>query len=100
MPLSNSFGVERTEADYNNLGARWINRQDALDAGIRRVDSITGCEMFRRKRGQCSGMIIPNILPGDDHQNADVPLVITARRIQVSGVVAFRRSAGRMRRGL
>jgi hypothetical protein len=35
-------------------------------AGIRRVTSLVGQQMFARKRGDLAGIIIPNIAPWDD----------------------------------
>jgi hypothetical protein len=32
---------------------------------IRRVDYLTGREMFPRKNGDCAGIVIPNVFPGD-----------------------------------
>jgi hypothetical protein len=32
-----------------------------------RVNSLTGQQMFRRKRGNFAGLIIPNMLPGERH---------------------------------
>ena len=38
----------------------------ANEAGLRRVDTYTGREMFGRKSGDCSGIIIPYLLPGEN----------------------------------
>ena len=65
--LFNGFGRDLTEFDYKRLEARWLTPDNARDAGIRRVDSITGREMFGRKYGDCAGLPIPNVLPGDHH---------------------------------
>ena len=59
------FGQSLTEADYSNLAARWITPGIADAAGLRRVDSSTGREMFGRKQGNVSGIIIPNLAPWD-----------------------------------
>ncbi len=61
----NPFGVALTPADYRDLGARWITPELADEAGLRRVDSLTGREMFCRRTGDMSGIIIPNIAPWD-----------------------------------
>jgi predicted P-loop ATPase len=53
-----------TEGDFAKLAARWITPELARDAGIRRVTSIDGAEMFARKGKDISGLIIPNVLPG------------------------------------
>jgi hypothetical protein len=66
-PIQNAFGVDLTTRDYDALAARWITPELADAAGIRRVDSLTGCGMFGRKRGDLAGLIIPNLWPGDDH---------------------------------
>jgi hypothetical protein len=60
-----SWGQHLTEADYQALNARWITRELADNAGLRRVDSLTRCQMFSRKRGDLSGIIIPNVAPWD-----------------------------------
>jgi hypothetical protein len=62
-PISH-FGNPLNEADYASLEARWIDRDLAKQAGIRRVSSEEGRMMFGRKRGNCAGIIIPNVLPG------------------------------------
>ena len=46
---SHYWGEPLTESDYRSLAARWIPRELADQCGIRRVDSITGGEMFRRE---------------------------------------------------
>ncbi len=62
-----SFGSDLTEEDYRKLAARWITPEGADAAGLRRVDSFTGREMFGRKTGDCAGIIIPYIFPGEHH---------------------------------
>ena len=64
---SHLFGGELTKADLLGLRDRWIRPEDAGAALLRRVDSITGREMFSRKSGHLSGILIPNVRPGDDH---------------------------------
>lgn len=66
-PMLSVFGGDLTPEDYAALEARWIPRGLADEAGIRRVDSITGRAMFSRKGGDMSGLIIPNILPGESY---------------------------------
>jgi hypothetical protein len=65
--LLNLLGSDLSDDDYRRLAARSIGRETADAAGIRRVDSLTGSEMFGRKRGNLSGIIIPNVWPGADH---------------------------------
>jgi predicted P-loop ATPase len=61
--LLRSWGGDLTQDDYRKLAARWITPALAEKAGIRRVTSIDSYQMFNRKRGDLSGLIIPNILP-------------------------------------
>lgn len=68
-PSSATWGVDLTADDYERLRARWIIPGLADLAGLRRVDSSTGREMFGRKRGDCAGVIIPNVAPW----NPDAP---------------------------
>jgi hypothetical protein len=65
--LLNSFGSDLTDADYRGLVARWITRELADEAGLRRVDSLTGRQMFGRKTGDLAGIIIPFIPPGENN---------------------------------
>jgi P4 family phage/plasmid primase-like protien len=65
MP-STILGIDLTDADYANLARRWIEKQLADAAGIRRVDSNTG----RLLVGRCNqesyeGLAIPYFLPGE-----------------------------------
>src|SRR5262245_2531701 len=71
-----SWGHDLTEADYRALAARWISRELADEAGLRRVDSLTGRHMFSRKKGDVAGMIIPNVAlwdPGYIRERLDNP---------------------------
>jgi hypothetical protein len=61
------FGSELTAADYAALEARWIDRELAVWAGLRRVDSLTGGDIVGRKGSDYSGIVIPYFLPGADH---------------------------------
>jgi predicted P-loop ATPase len=63
--ILSEFGGDLTPDDYRLLGDRAIPSQVADQAGIRRVDSNTGREMFGRKRGDLAGLIIPNAFPGE-----------------------------------
>ena len=58
-------GSDLTIQDYAELEARWIDRTLAIQAGFRRVDSITGAEIVGRK-GNYSGIVIPYFRPGSD----------------------------------
>ena len=60
-----TWGRDLTGADYQGLAARWISRELADDAGLRRVDSTVGGQMFARRHGELSGIIIPNVAPWD-----------------------------------
>ncbi len=57
-------GSGLTPADYAALEARWIDRELADRAGLRRVDSLTGSEIVGRKSGNYAGIIIPYFRPG------------------------------------
>jgi predicted P-loop ATPase len=57
------WGTDLTAEDYANFAARWIPKELADKAGLRRVDSHTGQQMFARRRGDFSGLIIPNVAP-------------------------------------
>ena len=57
-------GCELNAADYSALEARWIDRELAERAGLRRVDSLTGGEIVGRRNGNCAGILIPYFHPG------------------------------------
>jgi len=59
-------GSKLTESDYASLAARWIDRNLADLAQLRRVDSITGAEVIGRKNGNYSGILIPYFRPDSD----------------------------------
>jgi predicted P-loop ATPase len=59
-----SVGSELVDSDFAALEARWINRELALAARLRRVDSLTGAELVGRKSGNYSGVAIPYFFPG------------------------------------
>jgi len=46
------------------LEVRWIDRRLALQAGLRRVDSLTGGEIVGRRSGNHAGIVIPYFHPG------------------------------------
>jgi len=56
-------GSDLTSQDFAALEARWIDHRLALQAGPRRVDSLTGGEMVGRKGGNHAGIIIPYFYP-------------------------------------
>jgi hypothetical protein len=56
-----------TEQDYASLEARWISRELATRAQLRRVDSVTGeATVGRRKGGDYAGILISYFHPGSD----------------------------------
>ena len=55
-----------TEQDYASLEARWISRELATSAQLRRVDSATGAATVGRKGGDYAGILIPYFHPGSD----------------------------------
>ena len=57
-------GSDLAPSDFAALEARWIDRDLALAAQLRRVDSPTGAELVGRKNGNCAGIAIPYVLPG------------------------------------
>ena len=65
VPILSTFGSEPSELDYAALRRRAISRSLADASGIRRVDSLTGRQMFGRRKGDLAGLIIPNIFPGE-----------------------------------
>jgi hypothetical protein len=88
-PILGTFGSELIEADYEKLSARWITRELADEAGLRRVDSYLGREMFARKTGDCAGIIIPYVLPGENY--------VIEYRLRVDNPVLERRVDGSVR---
>lgn len=60
------IGSDLTLSDYAELEARWIDRSLAAEAGLRRVDSLTGGEIVGRKSGNNAGIVIPYSHPGSD----------------------------------
>src|SRR6266576_1646471 len=64
--MSDPTGKALTDADYANLARRWIDRELAEAAGIRRVDSATGRSLVgRQDHGSYDGLAIPYLLPGE-----------------------------------
>lgn len=62
----NLLGGPLTEDDYKSLEARWIDRESADRALLRRVHSIDGAEIVGRenKSGNYGGILISYIWPG------------------------------------
>ena len=48
------------------MESRWIDRDLADSAGLRRVDPLTGGEIIGRKSGDYAGILIPYYRPGSD----------------------------------
>jgi hypothetical protein len=66
QPMNEEIGNALTDTDYANLARRWIDRQLAEEARIRRVGSDTGrLFMGRRDHGSYEGLAIPYFLPGE-----------------------------------
>ena len=63
---STLIGSALTSADYAALEARWIDRELANRARLRRADSLTGGEIVGRKGGNYSGILIPYFRPDSD----------------------------------
>jgi hypothetical protein len=64
--LPDQIGWELTASDHSALEARWIDRDLAEQARLRRVDSLTGSEIIGRKGGNYAGIVIPYFLPASD----------------------------------
>jgi hypothetical protein len=62
-----ALGSDLTTTDYAALEARWIDRELADRAGLRRVDSLTGGDIVGRKGSDYAGIIIPYFRSGADH---------------------------------
>ena len=65
LPSLEQIGSPLLPEDFANLERRWIDRDLAIAAGIRRVDSATGAWVIgRRDNGTYSGVLIPYRWPG------------------------------------
>lgn len=66
---SNSELRPLTEKDYDGLGARWLTRELADAAFLRRVTSLYGSELIGRvgRAGDYGGLAIPYLWPGEPH---------------------------------
>jgi predicted P-loop ATPase len=65
----NLDGGPLSEADYAALEARWISREEADAAFLRRVNSIDGSLLVGKEGrvGDYSGIVIPYCWPGEPH---------------------------------
>jgi predicted P-loop ATPase len=63
----NLVGSALSNADFIALEARWVNRELAEAAFLRRVDSFTGAQLVGRKGGDYSGIAIPYFSPGSPY---------------------------------
>lgn len=65
--LPNIVGGPLTEADYADLDRRWIPREQADAAFLRRVNSLDGAAIVGQegRAGDYSGIVIPYLRPGD-----------------------------------
>lgn len=61
------IGCALNAADFVSLESRWIDKQSAESAFLRRVDSFTGSQLVGRKTGDYSGIAIPYFAPGSSH---------------------------------
>jgi hypothetical protein len=66
-PIISVFGNDLTGEDYASIETRWIPRGLADEAGLRRVTSLVGQQMFNRKRGDFAGIIFPYIRPNETY---------------------------------
>jgi hypothetical protein len=66
-PPPNLVGLELSPTDLAALESRWVDRQTAESAFLRRVDSWTGAQLVGRKGGDYAGITIPYFAPGDRH---------------------------------
>jgi len=65
-PVNEGTGPALTDADYASLAGRWIDRELAAAAKIRRVDSGTGRSLVgRQDHASYEGLAIPYFLPGE-----------------------------------
>ena len=62
------FGADLQPRDYDAAAARWIHRELADAAGLRRLSALDGRDLLGRKSGHLAGILIPNVLPGEDRQ--------------------------------
>ena len=62
------FGADLQPRDYDGLAARWIDRELADAAGLRRISGLEARNFLGRKSGNLAGILIPNIRPGEDSQ--------------------------------
>ena len=65
--LTSLVGTELSSADWIALEGRWVNRELAEAASLRRVDSFIGAQLVGRKAGDYAGIAIPYFLPGSPY---------------------------------
>ena len=65
--IPNLIGSELSRADLSTLEARWISREIAEAALLRRVDSFHGTQLVGRKGGDYAGVAIPYFAPDSPH---------------------------------
>ncbi len=66
-PAAQHVGSPLSDDDLASLERRWITNDLAITAGRRRVDSAGAAFIGRRDNHTYSGLVIPYILPGEDH---------------------------------
>jgi hypothetical protein len=65
--MTNPHGNPLRESDYEDLQQSWIDREYADKAQLRRVTTAEGAEIVGQRDGHdYSGVIFPNIWPGED----------------------------------
>jgi predicted P-loop ATPase len=64
----NMFGADPQQRDYDGFAARWIHRELADAAGLRRINGLEGRDFLGRKSGNLAGILIPNVRPGEETQ--------------------------------
>jgi predicted P-loop ATPase len=60
-------GSELSEVEYADLATRWIDRNWAQAAGLRKVNHLDGKDLVGGSRGDYSGIAIPYFTPGRPH---------------------------------
>jgi predicted P-loop ATPase len=68
------IGQDLTPEDYARLAERWITPELAAEAGLRRVTSLEGRDMFGRKKGDLAGIVISNRDPWNGGQDREYRL--------------------------
>jgi hypothetical protein len=100
--IANLPGGPLAESDYPKLEARYIDRETAEKAGLRRVNDREGGEILGRERGNFSGVSIPYTWPAvnlgrvEHRISASEDQAGTANRLLASIVLAFIRIVGEL----